>query len=104
MPRLGTDARHRAIGKIQAGTPQRDVALRFGVYRNTISSLWRRFQTTGSGSDGPQSGRPRVTSQLQDQYIMVTHLHNRFQTAIVTAQTTPGLCRIHPRTVRKPFA
>ena len=49
MPRLGTDVRHWAIGMIQASTPQRDVALRFGVHRNTISSLWRRFQTTGSG-------------------------------------------------------
>ena len=100
MPRLGTDARHRAIGMIQAGTPQRDVALRFGVHWNTISSLWRRFQTTGSGSERPRSGRPRVTSQRQDQYIRVMHLCNRFQTAGVTARTIPWLRRIHPRTVR----
>ena len=100
MPRLGTDARHQAIGMIQAGTPQRDVALQFGVYRNTISSLWRRLQTTGNGDDRPRSGCPRVTSQRQDQYIRVTHLRNRFQTAGVTARTIPGLCRIHPRTVR----
>ena len=40
MPRLGTDACHRAIGMIQTGTPQCDIALRFGVHRNTISSLW----------------------------------------------------------------
>ena len=85
---------------IQAGTTQCDVALRFGVHRDTISSLWRRFQTTGSGSDRPRSGRPRVTSQGQDQYIRVTHLRNRFQTASVTARTIPGLRRIHPRTVR----
>ena len=100
MPRLGTDARHRAIGMIQAGTPQRDVALQFGVHRNTISSLWRRFQTTGSGSDRPRSGRPHVTSQMQDQYIRVTHLRNRFQRASVTARTILGLHHIHPRTVR----
>ena len=100
MPRLGIDARHRATGMIQAGTPQRDVVLRFGVHRNTISSLWRRFQTTGTGSDRPRSWRPRVTSQRQDQYIRVTHLRNRFQTASDTAQTIPGLRRIHPRTVR----
>ena len=100
MPRLGTDASHRAIGMIQAGTPQRDVALRFGVHLNTIRSLWRRFQTTGSGSDRPRSGRPRLTSQRQDQYIRVTHLRNRFQTASVTARTIPGLRRIYPRNVR----
>ena len=85
---------------IQAGTPQRDVALRFGVHRNIINSLWRRFQTTRNGSDRPRSGRPRVTSQRQDQYIRVMHLHNRFQMASVTVRTIPGLRRIHPRTVR----
>ena len=85
---------------IQAGTPQRDIALRFGVHRNTISSLWRRLQTTGSGSDRPRSGRPRVKSERQDQYIRVTHLRNHSQTAGVTARTIPGLLRIHPRTVR----
>ena len=103
MPRLATDTRHRAIGMIQAGTPQRNVALRFGVQQNNISSLWTRFQATGSGSDRPRSGRPRVTSQRQDQYIRVTHLRNRFQTASVTARTIPGLRRIHPRTVRNPL-
>ena len=61
MSRLGTGARHRAIGMIQSGTPQRDIALRFGV-RKTISSLWRRFQTTWRvPSDRPRSGRPCVT-------------------------------------------
>ena len=100
MPRLGTDAHHWAIGMIQAGTPQCDVALWFGVHRNTISSLWRSLQTTGSESDRPWSGRPCVMSQRQDQYIRVTHLCNRFQMASVTARTIPGLHRIHPRTVR----
>ena len=91
MPRLGTDARDRAIGMIQAGTPQHDVALQFGVHRNTISSPWRRFQTTGSESDRPRSGRPRVASQRQDQCIRVTHLRNCFQTASVIARTIPRL-------------
>ena len=95
MPRLGTDA----IGMIQAGTPQRDVALRFGVHLNTIRSLWRRFQTTGSGSDRPRSGRPRLTSQRQDQSSewrtcavasrRLVSLHGPFQGCAVY---TPGLC------------
>ena len=40
-----------------------------------------------------------LPKQRQDQYIRVTHLRNRFQTASVTAWTIPGLRRIHPRTV-----
>ena len=94
---FGDCCRHRAIGMIQTGSPQRDVALWFAV-QNTISSLWRRFQTTEGGNDRPRSGRPRVTSQRQDQYIRVTHLRNRIQTASVTARIIPGLRRIHPRT------
>ena len=100
MPSLWTDARHPAIGMIQAGTPQRDVALRFGVHRNNISSLYRRFQITGSRSYRPRSVRPRVTSQRQGQYTRVTLLRNRFQMASVTAWTIPGLRCIQPRSVR----
>ena len=103
IPRLGTDARHWAIDMIQVGIPQYDVALRFGVHRNIISSLWRSFQTTVSGSNRQRSGRPRVKSQRQDQYIRVTHLCNCFQTASVTAGTILGLRRIHPRTMRNRF-
>ena len=72
------------------------------LYTETLLVLFGdgRFQTKGSESDRPRFGRPCVTSQRQDQYIIVTHLRNRFETASVTTRTIPELCRIHPRTVR----
>lgn len=100
MPRLSEDERNQAIGMIQAGVAQNVVARRFGVHRNTIHALWRRFQQSGNTRDGPRSGRPRVTSLRQDNYIRVVHLRNRFQTAALTARSIPGLRRISPRTVR----
>ena len=44
MPRLTENQRLRAVGMLEAGMAQNEVARHFGVHRNTISSLWRRFQ------------------------------------------------------------
>ncbi|KAK7880133.1 hypothetical protein WMY93_033200 [Mugilogobius chulae] len=38
----------------------------FGVHRSTISRLVEQYQATGSSSDRPRTGRPRVTTAAQD--------------------------------------
>lgn len=100
MPRLSQDDRNRAIGMLEAGTVQTEVARHFGCHRNTIGSLWRRYQQSGNVRDQPRTGRPRVTSQRQDNHIRLVHLRNRFQTSSLTARTIPGLRRISSRTIR----
>lgn len=50
--------RERCVGILQAGMSQNAVAATVGTYQNTISLLWRRFQTTGSTDDRP--GRPQI--------------------------------------------
>ena len=100
MPRLTENQRLRAIGMLQAGRQQNEVAQQFGVHRNTISSLYRCYQHTGSTRDYPRPGALRVTSRLQDNHIRLTHLRNRFQSASLTARTIPGHQIINPRTVR----
>lgn len=100
MPRLNENQRNRAVGMLQAGMAQNTVARHFGVHRNTIQSLWRRFQQSGNTQDRPRSGRLRVTSRQQDNHIRLVHLRNRFQTASLTARSIPGLRPISPRTVR----
>ena len=55
---------------------------------------------TGTVQDRQRSGRPRVTSRRQDNYIRTSHLRNRFQSASLTARSIPGHRRISPRTVR----
>lgn len=100
MVRLSEDERLRAVGMLQTGMLQVEVARRFGVHRNTISSLWRRYQQHGNTRDLPRSGRPRVTSVRQDNHIRLMHLRNRLQPATLTARTIPGLRPISSRTVR----
>lgn len=100
MPRLSENERMRAIGMLEAGITQNVVARRFMVHRNTIQSLWTRFQATGHSRDQPRSGRPRVTSRRQDNHIRHTHLRNRFQTSTVTARSIPRDRQISARTVR----
>ena len=100
MPRLSEFERHRAVGMLETGMGHNEVARRFGVHRNTIQNLWRRYQQQGNTRDRPRSGRPRVTSQAQDNHIRVTHLLNRFRAATLTARTIPGLRVISARTVR----
>ena len=100
MPRLNEAQRNQAVGMIRADVSQNEVNRRFGVHRNTISALWRRYQQSGNTRDRRRSGRPRVTSLRQDTYSRVTHLRNRLQTAALTARSSPGLRNISPRTER----
>ena len=61
MPRWENTSRERAIGMLQLGATQGDVARRFRVARNTIWRLWNRNRTTNSTADRHRSGRPRLT-------------------------------------------
>lgn len=90
MPRLTVAQRARAHGLLEAGLSIRDVAERFGVSRPTIRQVQRRFNETGAFDDRPRSGRPRVTTERQDRYMILSHLRDRFRTATTTARGTIG--------------
>ena len=66
------------------------VAMNIGCFTRAIRHLRQRFQATGSTEDRPRSGRPRVTTRDQDQYIRNTKLHNCFKTATATTVNTHG--------------
>jgi len=74
---------------VEAGCTTAEVAARAGASVQPIRSLRRRFAQTGSSRDFPRSGRPRVTSRVQDRYIFNQHLRDRFRTATATAAVTP---------------
>ena len=63
MPGMIENDRLRAIGMLEAGMSQSNVARQFGVHINTVNALWRRYQQTGTVRDRPRSGRPRVMSR-----------------------------------------
>ena len=100
MPRLDPATRNIAIGLLQAGESQNEVARTLNVNQSTISKLWNRFQQTGSTNDRQRSGRPRIITPGQDRYIRVFHLRNRTVAASTTAAGIPGLRRISSQTVR----
>ena len=70
----------RAIGKLQTGRSQREVANTFNVSKSVISRLWKRFQQTQNVDDRLQSGRPRATTGVQDRFFRNQALWNRSQT------------------------
>jgi len=98
MARPSKEARERAILMLQVGQTQRQVARHFGCSVKTINHLWQRFNQTGTTSDHPRSGRPRVTTPREDRRIRLLHFRNRFVPATVTARNLPGR-RISAQTV-----
>ena len=91
MPWLEPATRNIAIGHLQAGESQNEVAQTLNVNQSTTSRLWKRFQQTGSTNDRQRSGRPRIATPRQDRYTRVFHLRNRTVAASSTAAGIPGL-------------
>ena len=98
MPRLSKEERERAMGMLECGISATRVAQRFGCSRRMVYNLQERHQATGTTTDRPRSGRPRVTSARQDRAIVREHVRNPFRTAAQTARETPG--RNNPRISR----
>ena len=74
MPRLTDLDRALAIGQLQAGVPQNQVAALFGVSPSTLSKLKAKFYITGDVKDRPRSGRPKNTIPQEDRFITLSAL------------------------------
>ena len=77
MPRVSNVQKARAIGQIEAGMLQKDVAERLGVSPGTITKWKQKFRATGDVKDRPRSGRPKITTEQQDRYIRRLALQSR---------------------------
>ncbi|XP_046581137.1 uncharacterized protein LOC124288628 [Haliotis rubra] len=100
MPRLNEDTRNRAIGRLEAGECPSSVARHFNVRQSTISRLWQRCRLLKSTRDRPRTGRPRITTQVQDRFTRLLHLRNRTISAAYTANNVTGLRRVSAQTIR----
>ena len=80
MPWLSNVDRGLALGQLQAGRTQLEVAAGFGVSQNKISRLQRRYGETRNVADRPRSGRPRVTTPKTDRGIRFVAARHRFIT------------------------
>ena len=81
---------------LNAGTSATVVSRHFGCTRKTIERLRRRFRVTGNVADRPRSGKPRLTTDVDDRNIVMQHLRNRRLTAAATGRQHG----IHPQTIR----
>ena len=71
MTRLNNDQRNQAIGMLNAGTSATVISQHFGCTRKTIERLRRRFRVTGNVAERPRSGRPRVTTAVEDKICLI---------------------------------
>ena len=90
MARLTTAERERALGMLQSGLSQTEVARRLNCNQSTISRLDMRVNLTGSTHDRPRTSQPRVTTQRQDAFIRQLHLRNRFLTPSESSRQVAG--------------
>ena len=86
MPRLSDIERQRSIGMLDAGLSCSEVVRRINCNHTTIIRLRQRLAQTGSVTDRPRRGRPRVTTSAQDRRIRVQHLRDLFRTAVTTSR------------------
>ena len=103
MPRLSLRDSDHALGQLEAGQHANDIVADFRCHVCTIYHLLEHHSATGNVSDSCRSGWLRVTSVHQDQFILLTHLWNRFQSASATSRQTRCLNnrRISIDTVRR---
>lgn len=71
----------QAITLSNEGLSYRAIGLRLGYAHTTISYVVRRFRETNDYSIRPRQGRPRVTTAIQDRYIRLRALRERFTTS-----------------------
>ncbi|GFV74697.1 HTH_Tnp_Tc3_2 domain-containing protein [Trichonephila clavipes] len=75
--------RGRIIGRLECGRTQLEVSEELGITQSVIFRIWQRFQDDGNVSRCYSTGRPRVTTPIEDRYIYlaVTAKRNRRSTA-----------------------
>lgn len=79
--RLEDSLRWRAIGRMEAGQSQADVARWLNVNRSVVSRMWQQFLQFGNVSRRPGQGRPRVTTEREDRYLTLRGRRYRRSTA-----------------------
>ncbi|GFU89825.1 transposable element Tc3 transposase [Trichonephila clavipes] len=67
--RLPNSLRWRAVGWMEMGLSQADVARRLNVSRSVVQRLWDQYQSEDSVSRRPVPGRARATTPAEDRFL-----------------------------------
>ncbi|GFV98953.1 transposable element Tcb2 transposase [Trichonephila clavipes] len=70
--RLPNSLRWRAVGWMEMGLSQADVARRLNVSRSVVQRLWDQYQSEDSVSRRPVPGRPRATTPAEDRFLALS--------------------------------
>ncbi|UYV80282.1 hypothetical protein LAZ67_18002283 [Cordylochernes scorpioides] len=76
------DLKWRAVGRMEAGQSQVEVAKWLNVNKSVVSKIWKQFIETGTIKRKEGSGRKRKTATSEDRYLVVTVKRHREMTAI----------------------
>ncbi|GFV43413.1 HTH_Tnp_Tc3_2 domain-containing protein [Trichonephila clavipes] len=76
----------RAVGRLQGGQTQPEVAQAIGVSQSVISRIWSRFLETESAGRRPGQGRRRATTPNEDHYLVLTAQRHRNMNATLLQQ------------------
>lgn len=85
MPQLSLEKRIQCVTLCEEGYTQREVADRLQCSQSAVSMAVNRQQQTGSHSNRPKSGRPRVSTAREDRVLVRDSLAHR-------VATIPELC------------
>ena len=70
--KLTIEEANRAIGMLQSGSVQQEVANLFNVSQSVISRLNNRFNETGSELERPRNDGPRKTTAAEDRFVTLS--------------------------------
>ncbi|GFU56065.1 transposable element Tcb2 transposase [Trichonephila clavipes] len=75
-----------AVGRLEGGQTQAEVAQAIGVSQSVISRIWNRFLETESADRKPGEGRRRATTPNEDCYLVLTARRHRNMNATLLQQ------------------
>ncbi|UYV68433.1 hypothetical protein LAZ67_5004299, partial [Cordylochernes scorpioides] len=79
---LADDLKWRAVGRMEAGQSQVEVAKWLNVNKSVVRKIWKQFIETGTIKRKEGSGRKIKTAISEDRYLVVTAKRHREMTAI----------------------
>ncbi|UYV73054.1 hypothetical protein LAZ67_10001682 [Cordylochernes scorpioides] len=79
---VADDLKWRAVGRMEAGQSQVEVAKWLNVNESVVSKIWKQFIETGTIKRKEGSGRKRKPATSEDRYLVVTAKRHREITAI----------------------
>ncbi|GFW34605.1 transposable element Tcb2 transposase [Trichonephila clavipes] len=75
-----------AVGRLEGGQTQAEVAQAIGVSQSVISRIWNRFLETESAGRRPGQGRRRATMPNEDRYLVLMARRRRNMNATLLQQ------------------